>query len=148
MASGPLPSPTLPTTPTTQHRASEKREYYGFVLYLSSFVAFGTYLAWALLPDEVLHALGIYYYPTRWWAIVFPVYILGLIPFTILMFTGINLRRTPPLTSFDTVTDDCANALSIPLDPDKLRKLFSEDSIPEIEDIPISLVNQVLYQQM
>ncbi|KAI8890759.1 PIG-P-domain-containing protein, partial [Backusella circina FSU 941] len=38
-------------------------EYYGFVMYLISFVAFGIYLIWAYVPDEILHSLGITYYP-------------------------------------------------------------------------------------
>lgn len=40
-------------------------EYYGFVMYLASFVAFGIYLIWAYVPDEILHNLGITYYPKR-----------------------------------------------------------------------------------
>lgn len=33
-------------------------EYYGFVLYLLSFIVFGAYLGWAYLPDSVLHQFG------------------------------------------------------------------------------------------
>lgn len=86
------------------------------------------------------------------------------------MFTGINLWRTSPLTSFNTITgelpnllpflhpdfvppfvanssclsDDYATSLAFPLDPRKYEKLSSEDSVPEIEDVPISLVNAVV----
>ncbi|KAI9090558.1 PIG-P [Phlyctochytrium arcticum] len=136
-------SPTAETAPV--HTASEIREYYGFVVYLASFVAFGAYLCWAILPDEVLHAVGIYYYPTRWWAIVFPIYILGLIPFTLLMFNGINLWRTPSLSSYYTLADEKTPIMELPPSEAKLRKLMSEDSIPEIEDVPISIVNEVLF---
>ncbi|KAI9491712.1 hypothetical protein BDB00DRAFT_478101 [Zychaea mexicana] len=41
-------------------------EYYGFVMYLASFVALGIYLIWAYVPDEILHSLGITYYPKRY----------------------------------------------------------------------------------
>ncbi|KAI8906999.1 PIG-P [Powellomyces hirtus] len=142
-----MPSPPAsPTGPVPTQSSSEFREYYGFVVYLTSFVAFATYLVWALCSDEVINGLGVYYYPTRWWALVLPVYILGLIPFTILMFTGTNLYRTPPLTSFDTISEEKAKVLAFPLDAHKLKKLASEDSIPEIEDIPLSIVNQILYK--
>ncbi|KAI7888744.1 uncharacterized protein EV154DRAFT_425183 [Mucor mucedo] len=40
-------------------------EYYGFVMYLASFVILGIYLIWAFVPDEILHRLGITYYPNR-----------------------------------------------------------------------------------
>lgn len=64
-------------------------EYYGFVMYLVSFVVLGAYLSsgknllsttiptnteylftgiyliWAYVPDEILHSLGITYYPSR-----------------------------------------------------------------------------------
>ena len=60
-------------------------EYYGFVMYLVSFVGLGIYqgnmirhyalsyivmypgiyLIWAYVPDEILHSLGITYYPKR-----------------------------------------------------------------------------------
>lgn len=62
----PLPraSPTVPTY-----------EYYGFALYLFSSLAFGLYLLWSYLPSPFLHALGIYYYPNRWWSLALPAWL-------------------------------------------------------------------------
>ena len=40
-------------------------EYYGFVLYLTSTVAFLVYILWAYLPAPVLHYVGIHYYYIR-----------------------------------------------------------------------------------
>ncbi|KAJ3007090.1 hypothetical protein HKX48_009319, partial [Thoreauomyces humboldtii] len=134
------PSPTSPAPPPLpSHSVSQVREYYGFVVYLASFVIFGGYLVWSLSSDAFLHILGVYYYPTRWWAIALPVYVLGLIPFTILLFTGINFWRTPALSSYDTITDNEADVLMLPLTKQKYRKLASEDCVPEIEDIPIAI---------
>ncbi|KAI8816842.1 PIG-P [Fimicolochytrium jonesii] len=132
-------------TADAHRRTSEKREYYGFVVYLGSFVAFASYLLWALCSDDLLHAFGVSYYPTRWWALALPVHFLGWIPFILLMFTGINMWRTPALGSLDTVSDTHANHFSVPLDPAKIAKLCGQDSIPEIEDMPISFVNRLLY---
>ncbi|KAI9004115.1 PIG-P [Gaertneriomyces semiglobifer] len=128
-----------------RRNASEKREYYGFVVYLVSFVAFVTYLGWSLLPDEMLHALGVYYYPTRWWALAIPVHVTGWIPFILLMYNGINLWRTPPFESLNTITDEKAKVLSYPVSVEKFRKLADKDAVPEIEDIPISLMNEILF---
>lgn len=44
---------------------SAKREYYGFVVYLCSFVALSLYLLWSILPDFALESIGITYYPSR-----------------------------------------------------------------------------------
>lgn len=48
-------------------------EYFGFALYVGSFVAVAVCLAWAYLPRWVLQRwLNIYYYPSRWWALAVP----------------------------------------------------------------------------
>lgn len=48
-------------------------EYFGFALYVGSFVAFAVCLAWAYLPRWVLQRwLSVYYYPSRWWALAVP----------------------------------------------------------------------------
>ena len=48
-------------------------EYYGFVLYVFSSLAFLVYILWAYLPAPFLHSyLRITYYPSRWWALALP----------------------------------------------------------------------------
>jgi hypothetical protein len=41
-------------------------EFYGFVLYLLSTLAFVGYLVWAYLPETILHQIGITYYCSRY----------------------------------------------------------------------------------
>ncbi|RKO87787.1 PIG-P, partial [Blyttiomyces helicus] len=117
---------------------SSRREYYGFILYLSTFVSYVTFLLWAFLPEQILQDLGITYYPTRYWALAVPIWILGLIPFTILMFIGTNLFNTPPLSSPRTLTDRYASMMRAR----NLGKIINEESIPDLQDVPISMVNQ------
>ncbi|KAH8551498.1 PIG-P-domain-containing protein [Umbelopsis sp. PMI_123] len=117
-------------------------EYYGFVMYLVSFVALGIYLIWAYVPDEVLHSLGITYYPSRYWALAIPIWIVTLVWFIFISFMSINLMNTAPFDSFTCITDEHANVLtSAPSQKD-----HPEDYIPELHDIPISVVNAMLYQ--
>ncbi|CAO3675012.1 unnamed protein product [Umbelopsis ramanniana] len=117
-------------------------EYYGFVMYLVSFVVLGIYLIWAYVPDEVLHSLGITYYPSRYWALAIPVWIMTLVWFIFISFMSINLMNTAPFDSFTCITDEHANVLtSAPSQKD-----HPEDYIPELHDIPISVVNAMLYQ--
>ena len=71
----PSSSPTSPTSPTsplapyppippTEHR-SRAPEFYGFVAWTSTSVAFVLYVLWALLPDEYIIWLGVEWYPSR-----------------------------------------------------------------------------------
>ncbi|CAG8589437.1 5980_t:CDS:10 [Ambispora leptoticha] len=127
---------TLTKTPTY--------EYYGFVLYLASFIAFVIYLLWAYLPDEALISLGITYYPSRYWALALPVWTFVLILFIYIAFVSINFLNTAPLDSFNTVTDDHANV------GQNLSQLsgITDDFVPELHDIPIGIVNACLYQNL
>jgi phosphatidylinositol N-acetylglucosaminyltransferase subunit P len=40
-------------------------EFYGFVAWLLTLLAYITYIFWALLPDNVIRAVGIEWYPAR-----------------------------------------------------------------------------------
>ncbi|EGF76482.1 hypothetical protein BATDEDRAFT_28426 [Batrachochytrium dendrobatidis JAM81] len=119
---------------------STTREYYGFVLYLSSFVSFALYILWSVLPDRALHSIGITYYPSRNWALTIPLWILGLIPFTLVVFTATNLLNTPPFQSFMTLTDKHARTMA--LTSDGLNRVLKPELIPALEDVPIALVNR------
>ncbi|KAF0496463.1 PIG-P-domain-containing protein [Gigaspora margarita] len=125
---------TLSKTPTY--------EYYGFVLYLLSFIAFAIYLLWAYLPKEVLESLGITYYPDRYWALALPVWSFVLVLFIFVAFISINFLNTAPLDSFNTITDDNAN---VGQNLSQLSKI-TDDFVPELHDIPIGIVNACLYQ--
>ncbi|KAM7209401.1 PIG-P domain containing protein [Naviculisporaceae sp. PSN 640] len=94
-------------------RASPKvptYEYYGFVLYLFSGCAFGIYLLWSYLPSPFLHALGIYYYPNRWWSVAIPSFLVMVLVY---IYVALALYNTEYLTlglgSVETVVDGAAN---------------------------------------
>jgi phosphatidylinositol glycan class P protein len=40
-------------------------ETYGFVGWMSTYLAFVLYLLWALLPDSWIQAIGVSWYPSR-----------------------------------------------------------------------------------
>ncbi|KAI7899846.1 PIG-P-domain-containing protein [Cokeromyces recurvatus] len=85
-------------------------EYYGFVMYLSSFVAFGIYLIWAYVPDEILHRLGITYYPSRYWALAIPIWLMTFVWFIFISFMTVNLMNTAPFDSLYCITGKYDNA--------------------------------------
>jgi phosphatidylinositol glycan class P protein len=116
--------PSRPTTPDSSAdelepvpRASPKvptYEYYGFVLYLFSSLTFLMYLLWSYLPSPFLHALGIYYYPDRWWSLALPSFLVMLLVYIYVALASYNTEYlTLPLTSIETIIDDVANVATI-----------------------------------
>ncbi|KAI7931210.1 PIG-P domain-containing protein [Pyricularia oryzae] len=89
-------------------------EYYGFVLYVLSWVALLIYLLWAFLPSPVLHAVGIYYYPSRWWALAVPGFLVMLIVY---IYVALALYNTEFLTlrleSIETVVDTAGKIAAV-----------------------------------
>ncbi|XXH03047.1 NuA4 histone acetyltransferase subunit [Hypoxylon texense] len=165
--------PSRPTTPDASDdelepvpRASPKvptYEYYGFVLYLFSTLTFLIYLLWAYLPSPFLHALGIYYYPNRWWALAIPAWLVMLIVFIYVALASYNTEiLTLPLHSIETIVDEAAKVATVD-GTGKIRlgaswKPISEKEAKQIDwknvwnegtdavmDVPLSGVNEVLY---
>ncbi|KAI0170635.1 PIG-P-domain-containing protein [Pestalotiopsis sp. NC0098] len=176
--------PSRPTTPDASDdegalepvpRASPKvptYEYYGFVLYLFSSLAFLIYLLWAYLPSPFLHALGIFYYPNRWWALAVPAFLVMLIVYIYVALACYNTEYlTLPLASLETVVDEAAKVACVDargrlrLDK-KHRNHPADDAVTKVTearaldidwrsvwnkgtdgvmDVPLAGVNEVLY---
>ena len=97
----PLP-PTSPKVPTY--------EYYGFVLYLASSLAFLMYILWSYLPSTFLHALGITYYPNRYWSLAIPAWIVMVLIFIYVALLSYNVEYlTLPLGSLECMVDEAGN---------------------------------------
>ncbi|KAI9763046.1 MAG: hypothetical protein M4579_000110 [Chaenotheca gracillima] len=123
-------------TATTVPRASPKvptYEYYGFVLYLVSSLAFRKYssksslhtpfpdldtltsaqvmyLLWSYLPSPFLHQLGISYYPNRWWSLAIPSFLVMTIVYIYVALASYNTGYlTLPMESIENIVDEAAN---------------------------------------
>jgi phosphatidylinositol N-acetylglucosaminyltransferase subunit P len=94
-------------------RASPKvptYEYYGFTLYLTSSLVFIVYILWSFLPSPVLHQLGIYYYPNRWWALAMPAWTVMLVCYIYIALASYNTGYlTLPMKSVECLVDEAAN---------------------------------------
>lgn len=112
--------PSRPTTPDASDddlepvpRASPKvptYEYYGFVLYLFSSLTFLIYLLWSYLPSPFLHALGIYYYPNRWWSLAIPAFLVMTFAYVYVALAAYNAEMvTVPLNSLEAIVDTAAH---------------------------------------
>lgn len=84
-------------------------EYYGFALYLGSSAAFLMYILWAYVPAPMLHQMGIYYYPNRWWALAIPCWLIALIIYIYVALASYNTGYlTLPLNSIENLIDETA----------------------------------------
>ncbi|KAF7507322.1 hypothetical protein GJ744_010756 [Endocarpon pusillum] len=85
-------------------------EYYGFVLYLASSLAFLLYLLWSYLPSPFLAAIGLHYYPNRWWSLAIPSFLVMLIVYIYVALLSYNVEYlTLPMASVECMVDDAAN---------------------------------------
>lgn len=117
---------------------SPGRCIYGFVLFLVSLVGLILYNMWAFIPTSLIHATGITYIPSKYWAISLPVFLVMLITlFAIFLYPAINLLLTPPLDHCSTVYDVHSNKCTF-------NQLDSK-GIPPISDLPLDFVSQQLY---
>ncbi|KAH7269632.1 PIG-P-domain-containing protein [Fusarium redolens] len=165
--------PSRPTTPDASDddaiapvpRAAPKvptYEYYGFVLYLFSSLTFLIYLLWGYLPSPFLHALGIYYYPNRWWALAIPAFIVMTVVYIYVALAAFNTEMlTVPLSSVETVVDGAGKLAEIDAKGRlrgsrnrerkvhgdgrlRWREIWSEGT-DAVMDIPLAGVCEVLY---
>jgi phosphatidylinositol N-acetylglucosaminyltransferase subunit P len=109
--------PSRPTTPDASDddfeplpRASPivpTYEYYGFVLHLFASLTFLIYLLWSYLPSPFLHALGIYYYPNRWWSLAIPAFLVMTLVYIYVALASYNREiLTLPMVSIETIVDE------------------------------------------
>eukprot|EP01117_Protostelium_nocturnum_P005419 TRINITY_DN1964_c1_g1_i1.p1 TRINITY_DN1964_c1_g1~~TRINITY_DN1964_c1_g1_i1.p1 ORF type:complete len:129 (+),score=29.13 TRINITY_DN1964_c1_g1_i1:60-446(+) len=118
-----------------------KNEVYGFVGWIMTFVIYIAWFLWAFLPESTLRSYGIEYYPNKWWAISIPLYIMLLYFFACLVYQGVNLFMNHSPDSFTTIYDEYSQEPQIRERSEK----EGEDNIPPISDLPIELVNRLLY---
>ncbi|XP_065061248.1 phosphatidylinositol N-acetylglucosaminyltransferase subunit P-like [Rhopilema esculentum] len=111
-----------------------ERAIHGFVLYLLTYVAFGFYLLWALVPDNVLHEIGITYLPQRLWIFLGPFLIILAVSLVLFIFLVRNYLETPSWDSIQYLTDDH----QVLVDP-------RSNKIEPVADMHISDVNKMLY---
>ena len=118
-------------------------EVYGFVGWLMSGLALIIFLLWAIMPEHVWDDFGVTYYPSRYWALAIPAYVVMSYFFMCAVHVGIGLMRTPPLGSAKLISDQYTREAR---DFSRLaRSVEANVGTPEIYDIPITVTNRLLY---
>jgi hypothetical protein len=68
------------------------------------------YILWSYLPSPFLHAIGLHYYPDRWWSLAIPAFIVMLLIYIYVALLSYNVEYlTLPLESVECIVDDAAN---------------------------------------
>lgn len=113
-------------------------EVYGFIFWIVSFASMALWVLWAFCPDEIIRdVLSVSFYPSKWWAVALPTY--GVIVFFMInaAYMGLNLTKTQPLNSRHLVSDE--STVVVPF-------LQGDDhDIPSAHDIPLRMVNKLMY---
>ena len=114
-------------------------EVYGFIFWLASFAWLGLWMLWAFCPDEFIReSIGVSYFPSKWWAVALPTYSLVAIFSSSVFYFGLTLMMTKPLDSKFLVSDEST----------EVTPFVSGDDhdIPSAHDIPLRLVNRLMYE--
>ncbi|KAK3008184.1 hypothetical protein RJ639_014508 [Escallonia herrerae] len=130
-------------------------EVYGFVGAISTVVVTGVclldyfllsvmFLVWAYFPDHWLHSVGIFYYPSRYWALAVPACTMVTVVMAVVFYIGLNFMATPPPTSFNTIFDEFTRE-SLSFAPSVGE---DEQAIEPISDIGISQINELMLSNM
>ncbi|KAL5076545.1 hypothetical protein RYX36_015529 [Vicia faba] len=99
------------------------------------------FLVWAYVPESWLHSIGISYYPSRYWALAVPTYVMVAIVLMLAFYIGLSFMSTPSLASLNTIYDEFSR--------DPLSHDFSEEGdekpIDPISDIGIDRINDAMF---
>lgn len=123
-----------------------------FVAWTASIFVYLCFLAWALLPSKTLHYIGVTYYPSRYYAVALPAYVLVVYVLSGVAYVGINLWNTYDPEDMATMKDivpspSAGGKMSAPLSFVKMTVIGTKDiGIPEIGDIDPILISTVLCQ--
>ncbi|XP_048447746.1 phosphatidylinositol N-acetylglucosaminyltransferase subunit P isoform X1 [Pyrus x bretschneideri] len=126
-------------------------EVYGFVGSITTVVATVIFLVWAYVPESWLLSIGIFYYPSRYWALAVPAYAMMTLVLALGFYCGLNFMSTPPPSSLYTVYVMCDLPFSFAdefsRDPLSSAPIGDDDQpIEPISDISIDRVNRSMFK--
>ncbi|URE01061.1 phosphatidylinositol N-acetylglucosaminyltransferase subunit [Musa troglodytarum] len=102
----PIPDPDEKTAASAAAAFAEEHgpkpsEVYGFVGCITTVIAAVIFMVWAYTPEPWLHSLGITYYPSKYWAIAIPSFLIVTVVLAMVSYLGLNFLVTPLPTSFN-----------------------------------------------
>ena len=120
--------------------STRKTELYGFIFFILAQLAFVLWVIWAFVPDTTLRDLGVYYFPSKWWAVALPIWFVVLLITVVLASIFSQLVLAPRMDDVDLLGDNCTQVYD--------TVYFDEYDVPAVHDMSISFVNSLLYDDM
>ncbi|XP_056845024.1 phosphatidylinositol N-acetylglucosaminyltransferase subunit P isoform X3 [Raphanus sativus] len=130
------------TLRASQVHGPKPSEVYGFVGSISTVVATVIFLIWAYVPDKLLESIGIHYYPSRYWVLAMPTYLMVTLLLGLAFYVGLNFIATPHPTSLSTLFDEYSRE---PGEIDSQMEEGDERPIDPISDIDITRINDLMF---
>mmetsp|Transcript_22492 Transcript_22492/g.55659 ORF Transcript_22492/g.55659 Transcript_22492/m.55659 type:complete len:161 (-) Transcript_22492:114-596(-) len=127
-------------SPAPPQQGASLAEAYGFVGFVLTGVMFALYLAWAYTPEAMLHALGVTYYPDKYWAAAGPVWMCAAGLYGAWAYEGVNRMAVRRIDAVELIEEEGGSI------PRRLDRPDPPGSVPSIHDIPIGEVNRVLFR--
>lgn len=119
-------------------KKSPTAEVYGFVMWVTSIIAFILFLIYAFVPVPILHSIHFTYYPDKYWACAIPAY--ACVTYMTAFFANILYIhwKTPPLDSFHSIRDEYSIN-------NEIEQQTNNDRLPPAADLPIEYINKLMY---
>lgn len=137
------------STASASDNGRPSKSILSFVAWTASIFVYLCFAAWAFLPGKWLHAIGVTYYPSRYYAIALPAYVIVVYLLSGVVYMGLNMLNTNDPEDVATLRDvgiPHGSTLTAPLSYIKCGTATAKDNtgIPEIGDIDPILVSTVL----
>lgn len=117
---------------------SENAAVYAFGGWLASILSYLIFLVWAVSPEPFLKRIGITYYPSRYYALALPAYLLVVFLLIGVTYMAINMIYTNDCSSMYTIRDEFSKRA-----PSKEEQLANARSVPDIGDTDIKYISYV-----
>lgn len=118
------------------------RSIYSFAGWIGTLVAYFCFIVWAFVPERFLHSLGITYYPSRYYAIALPSYILVLFVLVGVSYVGYNMMKTNSPDDIRTIRDSVKDQTRTA--PLHFVKSSLKEGIPDFGDIDAIRISTLL----
>ena len=122
---------------------------YSFVAWLATIFAYACFLAWAFLPQHVLHSIGITYYPSRYYAIALPAYFIVVYLLLGVAYIGYNMTNTLEPDDLGTIRDKSGsgNSNTVRSASQYYTKCGVKEGIPDFGDIDAVLISSIVHRR-
>lgn len=114
--------------PSPRHRAPAHHDRLTLRHRPDAGVFFVLYLLWAYVPDDVLRAAGIAYYPDKYWALAVPIWIFALGLYVAWAYEGVNRMTVRSRDDEDLIQERTGSILTAVEDPEPEVRPHRDDA--------------------